>query len=107
MVNNKFYSFIGICNKAGKVEVGYNKTEEAIIKGKVHLVIITDELSDNTKKKFKNYCDKHKVSLIENAETEELSNMIMKRQAKVIGITDKRMSDQLLKLWETLNTNQI
>jgi len=41
---NKFYNLIGMAKKAGKVSVGYNKCEEAILVNRSSLIITSEEL---------------------------------------------------------------
>jgi len=42
---NKFYNLIGMAKKAGKVSVGYNKCEEAVLANRSSLIITCEELS--------------------------------------------------------------
>ena len=65
-MQNKFIQFLGIAKRSGNVCEGYNKTEEFIKLKKLSLVIMSKESSDNTKKKFKVYCERFKVPIIEN-----------------------------------------
>ena len=52
----KIYSYLGLAQKAGKVVAGEFLTEKSIQEGKAGLILISEEASANTKKKFmKNY----------------------------------------------------
>ncbi|WBW94833.1 ribosomal L7Ae/L30e/S12e/Gadd45 family protein [Oceanirhabdus sp. W0125-5] len=98
---NKFYNLIGMAKKAGKVSVGYNKCEEAILGNRASLVITSEELSQNSLKKFKNSCEKYNVKMISNASGEELSRMLGNdRIIKVVSIDNKGFSRKLWELWE-------
>lgn len=61
MSNDHILSFISLAMKAGKVKSGEFSTEEAVKKGKAHLVIIASDASDNTKKHFTDMCDYRKI----------------------------------------------
>lgn len=56
MKQNKVLSLIGLAQKAGKVASGEFATAKAIKEGKAGFVFVSDEASDNTKKKFRNMC---------------------------------------------------
>ena len=63
MSQNKALSMIGLATKAGKVASGEFCTEKEVKSGRAHLVIVADDASDNTKKKFKNMCDFYQVPI--------------------------------------------
>ena len=52
----RIYSFLGLATKAGKLISGEETCERALKLGKVFLVIVSDDASDNTKKKFNDMC---------------------------------------------------
>ena len=56
MSQNKALSMIGLATKAGKVASGEFCTEKEVKSGRACLVIVADDASDNTKKKFQNMC---------------------------------------------------
>ena len=54
MNKNKIKSLIGLATKARKVVSGEFSTEKAVRSGQAKLVVIAEDASDNTKKKFRN-----------------------------------------------------
>ena len=52
--NNKALSMLSLATKAGKTVTGEFSTEKAVKEGKAYLVVVAQDASDNTKKKFKN-----------------------------------------------------
>ena len=52
MSQNKALSMIGLATKAGKVASGEFCTEKEVKSGRAYLVIVADDASDNTKKKY-------------------------------------------------------
>ena len=56
MKNNKVLSLIGLATKAGKTVSGEFSTEKSVKTGKGLLVIVAEDASENTKKKFRNMC---------------------------------------------------
>jgi len=101
-VKNKFLQFLGLTKRAGKLLEGYNKCEDGIKYHKIKLIIISNEVSQNTKDKFKNLCDRNDVYKIDNINGEDLSNSIGVSKIGVIGVTDWKMSEELIKLWKEL-----
>ena len=57
---NRALSMISLATKAGKTKSGEFMTEKEVKEGRAHLVIVADDASDNTKKKFQNMCDFYK-----------------------------------------------
>ena len=51
---NRALSMISLATKAGKTKSGEFMTEKEVKEGRAHLVIVADDASDNTKKKFQN-----------------------------------------------------
>ena len=60
---NRALSMISLATKAGKTKSGEFMTEKEVKEGRAHLVIVADDASDNTKKKFQNMCDFYKVPI--------------------------------------------
>ena len=57
MIQSKALSMISLATKAGKVVSGEFCTEKEVKSGMAYLVIVADDASDNTKKKFRNMCE--------------------------------------------------
>ena len=57
MKKDSVLSLAGLAKKAGKIAAGEFQTENAVKSGKASLVIVSEEASENTKKKFRNMCD--------------------------------------------------
>ena len=53
---NKFFNFLGLAKRSGNLVEGYSKCDEQRNKVKFHLVILSDDASNSTRKKFKNHC---------------------------------------------------
>ena len=102
MINNnqKIYSYIGLAMRAGKVVSGDDTTLKELKKGKVHLVIVADDASDNTKKLFKDKSTYRKVDQILFSTKVELGLSIGKSPRAVLGIKDKSLSQKILELIE-------
>lgn len=97
---NKFLNFLGIAKKSGKLIEGYNSCEEEIKRNKVFLCILSKEVSENTKKKFKKYCEDNKVLLIAELPCESIGRAIGREKINVLAVKDEIIANNLMKLWK-------
>lgn len=88
MKTNKALSALGMAMRAGKLATGDEIVLKAIRAGKAKLVIVANDASDNTKKKFRDKCGSYQVSLLEVYDRESLGRAIGKAERVVIAVTD-------------------
>ena len=69
---NKVFSMIGLATRARKVVSGEFSTEKSVKSGRSHMVIVSEEASDNTKKMFTNMCTHYKFPSICSAQKRNL-----------------------------------
>jgi len=98
-MNNKFFQFLGLTKKAGKLIEGYNQCEDALSHGRGTLIILSEESSTNTKDKFKRFSSRNNIPLIEGVSSETLGKCLGRAEINVLCVSDKKMSDKLLSLW--------
>jgi ribosomal protein L7Ae-like RNA K-turn-binding protein len=99
-MNNGFLQFLGLTKRSGKILEGYNKCEDSINIGKIKLLIISKDCSQNTKEKFIGYSKNNNIDLIECYNGEMLGKALGREEVNIIGILDSNMSKKLIKLWE-------
>ena len=97
-MNKKFLSPLGLCMKAGKLKSGEFQTEDSIKSGEAWLVIVAEDASNNTKKKFKDSCTFYEVDYVEMGTKEELAHAIGKEERSSIAVCDEGFSRSFLKL---------
>ncbi|WP_422445733.1 L7Ae/L30e/S12e/Gadd45 family ribosomal protein [Thermoanaerobacterium sp. DL9XJH110] len=90
-------SLLGIAQKARKIISGQEAVERAVGSRKVFLVIISEDASENTRKKFFDLCDRHKVQVILWGKSGHLGKAIGKEDRKVVGVADKGLAKEVLK----------
>jgi ribosomal protein L7Ae-like RNA K-turn-binding protein len=91
----RIYSFLGLAAKAGKLLSGDETCERALKAGKVYLVIVSEDASDNTKKKFKDMCDYRNINIRYFGEKELLGRYTGKNLRSVIAVADKSFAGHL------------
>ena len=79
---NRALSMISLATKAGKTKSGEFMTEKEVKEGRAHLVIVADDASDNTKKKF------HKVPIYFFEDKDTLGHAMGKEFRASLAVTD-------------------
>lgn len=97
---DKFLNFLGLVKRSGNLIEGYSKCDEQRNRIKFHLVIIADDVSNSTRKKFKNHCTEKNIFLIEDFSKEELGYSIGREEIKILAVTDKNMATKLISLYQ-------
>ena len=86
---NKFFSLLGLCKRAGKLVAGEVAAEQAVRKKQAYLLILAQDASKNTKKKFTNSAVYYELPLAEIGTKEELGRAIGAEMRSIIAITEK------------------
>ena len=95
--NKKVLSLLGLATKAGKVASGEFSTEKSVKTGKGFLVLVADDASQNTKKKFQNMCDFYEVPIYFIANKEELGRFCGKEFRASLAVQDENFAKAMLK----------
>ena len=95
--NNKVLSPLGLATKAGKVASGEFSTEKSVKTGKGFLVLVADDASQNTRKKFQNMCDFYEVPIYFIANKEELGRFCGKEFRASLAVQDENFAKAMLK----------
>ena len=93
----KILNLVGLATKAGKTASGEFSTEKAVKSGKAHLVIVSEEASDNTKKMFTNMCTYYKVPLYFFGTKEELGHSMGREMRASAAVLDSGLAKALVK----------
>ncbi|WHH58978.1 ribosomal L7Ae/L30e/S12e/Gadd45 family protein [Petroclostridium sp. X23] len=103
-MNEKLYSMIGLSQKAGKITSGEEPCEREIKSGKSQLIIIAQDSSDNTKKRFTQMCNYRNISFIEFGIKEKLGKMIGKEYRAVLSVKDKNFANLIIGLYNQMSS---
>ncbi|MCH5266109.1 MAG: ribosomal L7Ae/L30e/S12e/Gadd45 family protein [Lachnospiraceae bacterium] len=86
--NKKVLGTLGLAQRAGDVASGEFMTEKAIREGKACLVIVAEDASDNTRKKFRNACYYYKVPYAVFGDREMLGKALGKEFRASLAVMD-------------------
>lgn len=93
----KFYSFLGLAMRAGKVVSGEEQVIEAIRKKKACLVIVAGDASENTKKKVTDKAGYYGVPCLTAGDRYRLGQAIGKGERVVLAVTDRGFAKGLVR----------
>ena len=95
MKNNRVLSLIGLATKAGKTVSGEFSTEKSVKTGKGLLVIVAEDASENTKKKFRNMCSFYEVPI--SSDKESLGRAMGKEFRACLAVQDENFAKAIMK----------
>lgn len=96
-VSKKILSYIGLAQKAGKVAAGEFLTEKAIQEKRASLVLISEEASANTKKKFIDSATYYSVPVYLFGGKEELGHAMGKEFRASLAILETGLATAIMK----------
>ncbi|MCM1123160.1 MAG: ribosomal L7Ae/L30e/S12e/Gadd45 family protein [Eubacterium sp.] len=94
---DRVLSMLGLATRSKNVVSGGFATEEAVKSGKAYLVIIAEDASDNTRKKYSNMCEFYGVSYKYYSVKAILGHAIGKEERSCLAVTDKGFADSIQK----------
>lgn len=97
MKQDKVLSLIGLATKAGRTVSGEFMTEREVKSGQAALVIVADDSSDNTKKKFWDMCEFYKVPIYFYGDKDTLGHAMGKEFRASLAILDEGFAKGVLK----------
>lgn len=101
---SRFYSMLSLCKKAGKLVSGESKCENAIRAKNARIILLSNDASKNTKKKFVNSSIYYKVPLYTMQEGKDaLGGAIGDGQRSVVVIIDDGFAAQMVALLKKMN----
>lgn len=101
MGQSKALSLISLATKAGKTVSGEFMTEREIKSGRASVVILADDASDNTKKKFQNMCEFYKIPIYFYRDKDTLGHAMGKELRASLAILDEGFAKGIMKHLDT------
>lgn len=95
--NDKAMSMMSMAAKAGKIASGEFSVEKAVKENKAYLVIVSEDASNNTIKKFSNMCFFYKVPMYIYGTKESLGHNIGREARASVAILDEGFANSIVK----------
>ncbi len=99
----KLFSYLGLAQRAGKLVSGEGAVESAVRRGKVHLLIVAQDASLNTKAKFVNMARHRQIKYVLVGDKASLGAAVGKAQRAVIGVLDQGFASLIQGMVEEKN----
>ncbi|TDT61567.1 L7Ae/L30e/S12e/Gadd45 family ribosomal protein [Fonticella tunisiensis] len=96
-MGNNLYSFIGLMKKSGRLSSGDDAVEYDIKKGKSRLIIIAEDASENTKKRFVDSARYRGIPFVYFGTKEHLGSHIGKSSTAVLSVNDDGFANAFVK----------
>lgn len=96
-MKKKVDSYLGFAKKSGNLLTGVNTCTFAMAKGKVKLMIIAEDISENSEKKVMKEIRKYGVQYVKYGKSEELSRVVGSSGRNVFALCDKGFAEIILK----------
>ena len=101
MKSSKALSLVSLATKAGKTASGEFCTEKEVKTGMAELVIVAEDASDNTKKKFKNMCNFLEMPIYFYGDKDTLGHAMGKEFRASLAILDEGFAKEIMKQMKT------
>lgn len=96
-MNRKVLSLLSLCQRSGNLSSGEGTVEQKIQKKNAFLVIIAEDASDNTKKKFTDKCRFYNIPIVITSTKDELSSAIGKYNRSSFAICSQSFAQAIEK----------
>ena len=96
-MREKILSYLGFARKAGKLLSGQETCLQSMKKGKLRLLLLTEDLSENTRKKLISGAEQCGVSYRVYGHSDDIARAVGMRGNAVFGITDENFSNVIIK----------
>ena len=96
-MRKKVDSYLGFAAKSRNLVSGYYSCLNAIKQKKLKLLILSEDLSENTAKKLLKLTKENEIPLRIYGKSEELSKVTGSQERGIFGITDVNFADVILK----------
>lgn len=92
----KVYSMIGFAQKAGKVSSGASAARTSLLRRKANLLIMSNDISDNSKESLVKTCEKKDVPWIIVGSKYELGTCVGKAYRVAVSINDPGLAKAVI-----------
>ncbi len=99
-MNDRVLSLLGLAAIGRNLRSGEFSTEKAVKEGSAAMVIIGNDASDNTKKKFTNMCAFYNTPIYFYSDKVQLGRAIGREMRTSVAVTDEGMAANIMKRLE-------
>ncbi len=104
-MQNRFYGLLGLAMRAGRVRSGEFATEKSVKEGRSRLVIVPEDASENTKKKFRNMADYRQLAFYIYGTKESLGKAMGREERSSVSVEDDGFAEQMKRILDGGSVN--
>lgn len=97
-MNNPLLSFLGITKKSGKIVFGMDSVKKEISNDSVCLLLITSDISENSRKEISDTAINYNVKTLNINFTKDEIESATGKYSAIIGITDENFSKKIVSI---------
>jgi ribosomal protein L7Ae-like RNA K-turn-binding protein len=97
-LERKLLGLIGLGARAKNVVVGVDRVKDAVRRGKVRVVFVAPDASENSRDKVLPLLEARRVVVFEGLSAEALGNAVGKASTVAVGVTDAALARGLRRL---------
>jgi len=101
-VNNRLQSTLSLCQRAGKLRLGFDQVKDAAAAGELSAVFVATDLSEKTKKEVLFFCKQYGLSLWQLPLCKEEIHIAVKKASGVLGVAEAGFAKNLSQQGEAL-----
>lgn len=95
-MKKKVISYLGFAKKSGNLVSGVNTCTFTMAKRKAKLVILAEDISENSEKKIMKEIRKYGIPFVKYGKSEELSHATGSNGRNVFAICDKKFAEVIM-----------
>lgn len=96
-MRSKVESYMGFAARARSLSTGYNTCVFMMEKGKIRLLVLAEDLSENSKEKMIRAAKQYEVPYRIYGKMDELSHITGTEGKGIFGLADKNLADAIVK----------
>ena len=106
-MNDRFYSTLSLCMRAGKLAFGIDTVKETVKSGKVSLLLTAADSSEKTVKEVAFLAEKNSIPHLKLDRTKSGLKTTIGKLTGVLAVTDDGLSSSLLKAASSVNRSTV
>lgn len=97
-MNDPLLSFLGITRKSGNIVFGMDPVKKDLLKEKIRLVLVTNDISKNSLKEIQSALNNKNIKIIQIDNTKDDINSAVGKYSAIIGISNKNFAEKIIAL---------
>lgn len=97
-MNNPLLSFLGITRKSGNIVFGMDSVKKEILNGKIRLLVVTSDISENSFKEISKAAEIYNVKILKAPCTKDDIESATGKYSAILGISDENFSKKIISI---------